>query len=74
MEYTTEDGVVVKEGDRVYNYYDMKPGFIVPNTTTMAPDPWFYVQHDDGTRSVLNGQRICSVEYAKKRGFKGAES
>lgn len=69
---TTEDGVVVHEGDRVYNYYDMKPGVIVPNSITMAPDAWFDVQHDDGTRTLLNGARICSIEYARKRGFKGA--
>ena len=68
----TEDGVEVSEGDRVYNYYDMKPGVIVEGTVRLMPDAWFDVRHDDGTTSVLNGERICSLEYAKRRGFKDA--
>jgi hypothetical protein len=68
----TEDGVTVNEGDRVYNYYDMKPCVIVPNTIRMMPDAWFDTEDDNGKVSVLNGQRICTIEYAKRRGFKGA--
>lgn len=71
MIFTTEDGVQVQIGDRVYNYYDMKAGKIVKFAGNL-PDPWFDVEHDDGSISVLNGARICSIEYAKKRGFKGA--
>lgn len=69
---TTEDGEVVYAGERVYNYYDMKPGTIRPGSLTLAPDVWFDVEHDDGTHNVLNGQRICSIAYAQRRGFKDA--
>jgi hypothetical protein len=71
MEYVTEDGVTLKEGDRAYNYYDMKPGKI-GKFSGNVPDPWFDFDHDDGTRALLNGQRICSVEFAKRRGFRDA--
>ena len=69
--YTTEDGVELKTGDRAYNYYDMKPGRIGRDAGSL-PDPWFDFDHDDGTVSMLNGQRICSLEYAVRRGFKNA--
>ena len=68
----TEDGKRLNEGDRCYNYYDMKAGVIVPGTGTMLPDAWFDIKHDDGTTAILNGQRICTTEYAKRRGFKDA--
>lgn len=70
--FRTEDGVDVKIGDRVYNYYDMEPGVIESFAGNM-PDPWFDVRHDDGKVSVLNGQRICSMGYAVRRGFPGAK-
>jgi hypothetical protein len=72
IEITTEDGVVVHEGDWVYDYYSMKPGLIVPGSITHMPDVWFDVAHDGGGQAMLNGQRICSIEYARRRGFKGA--
>ena len=72
MTIKTEDGVIVNPGDRVYNYYDMKPGVIREGSVMQAPDPWFNVDHDDGTTSLLNGQRICTIEFAKRRGFKDA--
>jgi hypothetical protein len=69
----TEDGVILKEGDRAYDYYSMEPGYIVPNSITFySDDPWFHFQHDKGTRPILNGARICSMEYARQRGFKRA--
>ena len=68
----TEDGVRLTPGDRAYNYYDMQPGTIGSVANTGDPDPWFDFNHDDGTRSLLNGARICSLEYARRRGFKGA--
>ena len=70
--FKTEDGVRVSYGDRVYNYYDMKAGVIVEGSMTMAPDPWFDVKHDDGSIAVLNGPRICSIEWAKRKGWPGA--
>lgn len=68
---TTEDGVKLKPGDRVYNYYDMKSGIITDNYV-YAPDLWVDVRHDDGTRTTLNGTRLCSIEFAKRRGFPNA--
>jgi hypothetical protein len=80
----TEDGVELKEGDRAYDYYSMKPGYILKFDNDPREDqyinseqqgskkPWFSFQHDEGTRQYLNGQRICSMEYAIRRGFKGA--
>ena len=79
----TEDGEVVMEGDRIYNYYDMWPGTIVPGSIRnynrggqLSPlkDLWFDVQRDGGDErdvAMLNGQRICTIEFAKRRGFKG---
>jgi hypothetical protein len=67
--YVTEDGVELKEGDRAYNYYDMKPGKI---GRASFSEGWFDFEHDDGTIQLLNGQRICSVEFAKRRGFRNA--
>jgi hypothetical protein len=68
----TEDGVVVRPGDRIYDYYSMKPGIIEPGSITHAPDVWFDVTHDDGTRTILNGQRICTIAWAKAQGWPGA--
>jgi len=68
MTYRTEDGVEVKVGDRAYDYYSMKPGTIERHAGNL-PDPWFDFRHDDGTLTVLNGQRICSMRYAERRGF-----
>lgn len=69
----TEDGVDLHPGDRAYNYYDMKPGRIRgEGRIRHLPDDWFDFDHDDGTHALLNGQRICTIEYARRRGFKGA--
>lgn len=68
---TTEDGVKVGIGDRVYNYYDMKPG-VIEGPIRYMPDAWFEVRDDNGKASILNGQRICSIEYAKRKGWPGA--
>lgn len=68
----TEDGVVVNEGDRIYDYYSMEPGVIVPNTIRMMPDAWFDVEKDDGSRTLLNGQRICTLTYAQRKGWPNA--
>lgn len=64
--WRTEDGVEVTLGDRVYNYYDMRPGVI------MAAKPssdWFEFQGEDGSTDILNGQRVCSIDYARRQGF-----
>jgi hypothetical protein len=71
--YRTEDGKDVKVGDKVYDYYSMKPGTIVKDAGTF-PDPWFDVEHTDGTIVVLNGQRICTMEHAARMGWPGSEA
>jgi hypothetical protein len=60
----TEDGVTLHPGDRAFNYYDQKPG-----TISEAPDSsgWFTFTHDDGTSALLNGERICSEGFARRR-------
>jgi len=68
--YRTEDGVELHTGDVAYDYYSMKPGRI--GRAISGQEGWFDFEHDDGTVTMLNGQRICSMAYAVKRGFKGA--
>lgn len=75
MDIKTEDGKRVAEGDVVYNYYDM-----VPCAIRSQPDDegWFYVENlkgygDRGTSTyTLDGSRICTLDFAIQRGFKGA--
>jgi hypothetical protein len=69
---TTEDRAKLELGARAYNYYDMKPGTIGKLANTGDPDPWFNFDHDDGTHALLNGARICTIDYARRRGFKDA--
>lgn len=71
MVITTVDGVEVRSGDRVFNYYDRKAG-----TIEHQPDSsgWFDVKHDDGTRAYLNGERICSLAFAARKGWVNAVS
>jgi len=82
---TTEDKVRLVEGDRAYNYYDMRPGVIGKindwaqpniskgqNSSTPVEEwdnYWFDFQHDDGTRALLDGSRICSIGYATRKGW-----
>lgn len=58
----TADGQVVREGDRVFNYYDLKWGTI--EQTSLGSDGWFGVRHEDGTYATLNGERISTEEPA----------
>jgi len=67
--YITEDGAEVSAGDRVYNYYDMQPGIIGRDHGS----GWFDFQQDNGRIKSLNGQRVCTLETARRRGFPGAE-
>lgn len=72
---TTKDGVLVGKGDRVYNYYDYWPGTIVSEPDDQG---WFFVRPDQGithtgrNQALLNGERICSIDYARRRGFRDA--
>jgi len=63
----TEDGHPMQEGDRIFNYYDMKAGDIRPGSTDQQG--WFYVDHDDATSSLLDGSRICTIEFAQRKGW-----
>jgi hypothetical protein len=79
----TEDGIEVREGDRIFDYYTMKAGTIGTLDLHLEPrtdayygpemqgslTPWFIVHHDDGTRCLLNGQRICSLAAAERKGW-----
>lgn len=65
MTIITEDGVEVSVGDRVFNYYDMRIG-------TIASDPidgWFDLAQDGRITETLNGERVCSIPFAIKRGW-----
>lgn len=64
--YVTEDGVTVKEGERAFNYYDMKPGVI--GEPSIPFDGWFRFMQEGGS-ALLNGARICSVAHAEKMGW-----
>jgi hypothetical protein len=71
MEIITEDKVVVQEGDTVYDFYNRKWGTIRVGSaqTDSVSGTWFDVDHVGGGKSFLNGERICSVAYAKSRGW-----
>jgi hypothetical protein len=61
----TEDGAELTAGDRAYNYYDRKAGTV----GTIERDGWFDFTHDDGGSAFLNGERVCSLDYARRRGW-----
>jgi hypothetical protein len=66
--YVTECGATVAQGDRVYNYYSMEPGIIGRS----FDGTWFEFHGETSRkRTQLNGQRICTIEFAKRRGFRG---
>lgn len=62
----TADNMILVSGDRAYNYYDMKPGAIAEPPDSSG---WFTFAHDDGTSALLNGERICSMPTARRRGY-----
>lgn len=66
-EIRTEDGARIEPGQPAFNYYDQKPGFIVPGS--IAPDGWFLFRHTDDSTKCLNGERICSLEFAQSKGW-----
>lgn len=60
---TTEDGKVVREGDRVFNYYDGWWGTLGPiDEDHDGTGGWADVTRDDGRRAYLNGQRIATYD------------
>ena len=67
MKIKTEDGVELTTGDWAYNYYDRYPGII---GEIDKYDHWFYFKDPLlGTNKFLNGERICSIEFATKKGW-----
>lgn len=66
-------------GVQVYNYYDFKSGVIErladqsePDTSGLLLDGlawWVGVRHDDGSHAYLDGSRMCSIEFATKKGW-----
>lgn len=59
---TTANGVVVRPGDRVFNYYDGKWGVIQDDIDAQG---WFTHVQEDGGRHTLNGERISTREYKR---------
>lgn len=82
----SEDGVYFRSGDEVYDYYDMEPGVIEiseadqerllrPETPRRArkTDIWFHFKpHGKSGVHILNGDRICSMHFARVRKWPGA--
>lgn len=82
---TTADGRKLAEGDRAFNYYDMKPGTIEQVDSYAQPDTmkgqtsatpieewsnhWFTFRHDDGSSALLDGSRICTEQFARVKGW-----
>jgi hypothetical protein len=79
-----ECGTKAYPGEVVYNYYDMRPvmlGEISDYEWERADDPkkdiWvncriWAVGESRGT-DLMNGERLCSIEFAKRRDFRDAE-
>lgn len=62
--YKLSDGAIAIRGDVAFNYYDRRVG-------TIGEDQgggWFdFVQ--DGRIVSLNGERVCTLETAKRKGW-----
>ena len=85
MKITTQDHKLLRSGDRAFNYYDHKAGVIGRIDNYAQPDTmkgqdsstpvgdwtnyWFDFIEDDGHITSLDGSRICSIEYATRRGW-----
>lgn len=65
QEWVTEDGIEVGVGTRVYNYYDMEPGEIAAD----AGQGWFDFRSDAGKVTLLDGSRVCSMGFARAKGW-----
>lgn len=61
----TADGYRLQAGEKAFNYYDMYVGTI----GDIDSEGWFDFQGDDGQRAILNGERICSIESAERKGW-----
>lgn len=54
-------------GDRAFSHYTFLCGEIGKLTSTW--DDWFDFVQDDGTKPILNGQRVCCIPCAKRFGY-----
>lgn len=60
------DGAEVGVGSTCFDYYSMKRGrFAAP----LDEQGWGWFEHDDGTRDLLDGERVCSLAHAQKMGW-----
>lgn len=75
--YITEDGEKVQTGDSVYDYYTMEQCRIGNDKgggwfeTLKAERSYPDVRSTSGT---LNGERICTIEYARRYNLPGADA
>lgn len=81
----TEDGVEVGNGDKVYGFhsqmcvgtirglfaskFDVRKDEYHGHLMQGSVEPWFYVDFENGKTELLNGQRVASIEGAKKLGY-----
>lgn len=80
----TEDGVEVGEGDQVYGYHSQLTVGVIRVGSMGSEEredqyhgplmqgskkPWFTVDFDNGKSELLNGERVSSVEGARKLGY-----
>lgn len=63
----TEDWDNHKDDSRLFNYYDQKIGNIMWQTVDSAG--WFTFIHEDSTIQHLNGDRICTMAHARRKGW-----
>ena len=66
-------------GVRVFNYYDNEAGVIEelarypqPDTSGILPGGvawWIGFRADTGRRTTLDGSRMCTIEYATRKGW-----
>ena len=65
-----EDGTVANEGDTVWNFYDMVPALIVSIGSDGWADTECYDEEKDlTTHPMLDGSRMCSLAFARKKGW-----
>lgn len=64
--FTLADGPTVETEESCFDFYNMKVGRFVS-----LPDAagWATFRHDDGTREILDGSRVCSLGHARRMGW-----
>lgn len=67
MPHLTEDGEPILLDELLFNYYDMKPGRF--EEIKAQDNGWGTFCHTNGTRSILNGERVCSIRWAWAKGW-----